>query len=227
MADEVEVEAHIRVKGLSKEDYRGAKSETPELKTKRLKKEIKDAQKSLDEFLNDLKTNIDSSFNALKYARDNKLKDGDAIHGSNCDNYAPWYECRFHPLGNWIDGRKITKETTDEEIKEIVLESAKFDEDYKKNQLAELNNALKDHLASEDHYFLWLVPEPSVVIKVDSSNCIFTMVNPENQRAENSIYAKDFFELLKNNKLDVEFFCDNLDASYLARKVRINKVYKS
>lgn len=220
MADKVELRAIIDVKGLTIKDYRAAKSETPELKTKRLKKEIKDAQKSLDEFLNDLKANIDSSFNALKYARDNKLKDGDAIHGSNCDNYAPWYECRFHPLGNWIDGRKITKETTDEEIKEMVLESAKFDEDYKRNQLAKLNNALKDHLASEGRYFLWLVPDPTTVIKVSSES--LKLVELYGDLVVGSI--EKFFNLLKKGySLDVTFVAENDNgSSFIAKEIKVN-----
>ncbi len=246
MAKTVQVEAIIKIEGLSIKDYRPSKSNTPDLKVKRLQAEVKKQKDNLNYYLkNDYEGTLEERIKVskmsykkvrddIKYRLDNKIKNTN--YPSYCDSGNWTVFSSFRHIAErdlqWPPpyGITITKDTTDKEIDEMVDDIADYWTKYWEDRVKEAEHNLKNFQESPDnYYFLWLVPEPSVVLKADSNICTFSMVDGLKPKFTINIGADKFFEILSNKKtkLDVTCTCSNDDASYICNKIIINKLYKN
>lgn len=222
MSNQVKIttEIKITVEGLCYEHFRASKSEVPTLALNRIKKELRDEKKYYECFLSSWKNNeLESSEDVLQQVR-NYLKTGyrtsdlsmylkdkdtyDYVDNKMLSKEFLWQPgcLDFYPL----DGVKITKCTTDDEIHNICVQSA---EEYEKraftDKIKKLENDI-DNFNNQD-YYLWICPESSCSISVDS------------KRVRNAKYLYD--ALKAKRTLDVVFYVDNCCGSYSAHRVDI------
>ena len=212
MLPHVDVKALIKINGFSKDDLRPSKSITPELEERRLKKDIKEANRYLNTFLKNLPGDISSSIEELTYIRDYKLSDKrpDYCDESNYEKFVRYRpELPLYPRGT----DKVTKDTTDEEIKEIVERSAKSDENYWRGRVTTAESKLKRFQASGPTYMLlWVCPDPDVVVKIDSNLC-----SGSNAQTNAPISVQELYKYLEEGrKIDISLRCNNDRSSFIA-----------
>lgn len=222
MSNQVKIttEIKITVEGLCYEHFRASKSEVPTLALNRLKKELRDEKNYYETFLSDWKSKeLEKSENILQQVRD-FLKTGyrapylgmylkdknsyDYVDNNLLQNeflYQPGC-LDFYPL----DGVKITKDTTDEEIHNMCVQSA---DDYEKTVYTDKIKKLENDIANFNNqdYYLWICPESDCSISVDS------------RIVRNAKYLYD--ALKAKRTLDVVFYVDNCCGSYSAHRVDI------
>ena len=221
MSKEVKItfEAKITVEGLNYSHFKANKSTIPSLRKNRKKKYLKDEEESYQCYLERKGWQIAESVSILKSVkkwiesgidssniRDCTLKYKYADSSNLHDILSQPGSLDYYPL----EGRKITKDTTDDEILEMVLESEK---DYEKRVFLNVIAHYKEELDSpeSEDYYLWLCPDPRYSISVDSDNCPNT---------------KRLYDLLKAKKtLDVVFYVENDCNSFIAKRVDICKEY--
>lgn len=218
MADKVELRAVIDVKGLTVKDYRASKSSVPELEERRLKKQIKEAKENLEYTLKHNPEEVEHTIkNLLSVKAD--LKENEVINGSTKSR---WY--RLSGLDHFpeID---ITSKTSDKEIIDAVNAKAQELVDWRQECIDNCIKALDDFYKEGKHnYYLWLVPDPTTVIKVLSSK--LESCELYGDPVAGSI--ERFFNLLKDGySLDVTFIADNDNgASFIAKEIKIHS-YKN
>lgn len=226
MEKEVKItfEAKITVEGLNYSHFKANKSTIPSLRKNRQKKYLKDEEESYQYYLERKERQIARSISILKSARDfikkgvvspdisifmksttTKYEYADR-HNLSRDILSSPGGLYYYPL----EGRKITKNTTDKEIEKMVLESEK---EYEQETFLNVIASYKEDLNTPENedYYLWLCPDPRYSISVDSDDCPNT---------------KKLYDLLKAKKtLDVVFHVENDCNSFIAKRVDIRKEY--